>query len=155
MERSRAGRLENVLADFAERYATREQLRALSVTTTSRDGVVEVTLSARGRPTRVRFVDRRFREMPAAQLADSVLEALATGRAEIAARAAAVTAAAHLLPALPAQPGPRSEPAGSRPQEPLWGRGSPPRTLLPPEPHGAAPQTHLSACSEPVDQDAS
>ncbi|MFE9628080.1 YbaB/EbfC family nucleoid-associated protein [Streptomyces sp. NPDC006527] len=160
METSRTGRLENVLADFAERYATlsraREQLRALSVTTRSRNGVVEVTVGAHGQPVRVRFVDQRFRGMAAPQLDGSVLEALTTARAEVGARAAAVMAAADLLPALPAQPGPGSEPARSRPQGPLWGRTSAPRTPLPPELREAVTKTPMFVCSHvaPVDEDA-
>lgn len=103
-------RLERVLADFAEQYGAlaraREQLRALSVTARSRDGVVEATVDADGRPTGIRFVDKRFREMAAPQLGGSVLEALTTAQAEVAARATALMTAANLRP-------------------PLWGRGLP------------------------------
>ncbi|MFF4761285.1 YbaB/EbfC family nucleoid-associated protein [Streptomyces sp. NPDC001292] len=93
-------RLEQVLADFAEQYGAlsraREQMRALSVTARSRDGVVEVTVGTDGRAAGVRFVDKRFRQMTAPQLGDSVLEALTTARAEVAARATAVMTAANL-----------------------------------------------------------
>ncbi|GGJ58731.1 YbaB/EbfC family nucleoid-associated protein [Streptomyces brasiliensis] len=93
------GRLEQVLADFAEQYGAvtraREQMRALSVTARSRDGVVEVTVDADGRAAGIRFVDKRFREMKAPQLGESVLEALTTARAEVAARATAVMTAAN------------------------------------------------------------
>ncbi|MEV7080913.1 YbaB/EbfC family nucleoid-associated protein [Streptomyces sp. NPDC093516] len=100
-----ANRLEAALAAFAERYEAlarvREQIRALSVTACSRDGVVEVTVDSDGRAANVRFVDRRFREMTPSQLADSVREALATARTEVVARATAVVSAANLrlLPA--------------------------------------------------------
>jgi DNA-binding protein YbaB len=93
-------RLERVLADFAEQYGAltraREQMRALSVTARSRDGVVEVTVGADGRAAGIRFVDKRFREMTAPRLGDSVLEALTTARAEVTARATAVMTAANL-----------------------------------------------------------
>ncbi|MEV6182804.1 YbaB/EbfC family nucleoid-associated protein [Streptomyces sp. NPDC052015] len=133
METSRTGRLENVLADFAERYATlsraREQLKALTVTTRSRNGVVEVTVGAHGRPVRVRFVDQRFRGMAAPQLRDSVLEALTTARAEVAARAAAVMAAADLLPRCPHNPGPGASRHG-RGRRDRCGAAPPRRALL-------------------------
>lgn len=120
METPPVRRLEHALTDFAERYGAltraREQLRGLSVTACSRDDVVEVTVGADERPASIRFVDERFREMPAAQLADSVLEALSTARAEVAARFnAAMTGAG-----LPVQA--TRETAGPRPQGPLWGR---------------------------------
>ncbi|MGK3110791.1 YbaB/EbfC family nucleoid-associated protein [Streptomyces sp. WAC05858] len=80
METSPGSRLEKVLADFAEQYGAwsraREQLKALSVTARSRDGVVEVTVGAGGQATRIRFVDNRFRALTAPQLGDSVLAAL-------------------------------------------------------------------------------
>ncbi|WP_151483143.1 YbaB/EbfC family nucleoid-associated protein [Streptomyces albicerus] len=150
METSPGSRLEKVLAEFAERYGTlsraREQLRALSVTARSRDGVVEVTVGADGHASWIRFVDDRFREMAAQQLGDSVLEALTTARAEVAARAAAVMTAANLLPALPAQPVPGGEPTRSRPQGPLWGRGPSLPTPLPPELREAVMALRDSVC---------
>ncbi|MFJ3672504.1 YbaB/EbfC family nucleoid-associated protein [Streptomyces sp. NPDC090106] len=107
-------RLERALADFAEQYGAliraREQMRALSVTTCSKDGVVEVTVGSDGRAVGVRFIDRRFREMASAQLGDSVLEALTTARAEVTARVAAVMAAA----AFPLPPSARSLPWDDR-----------------------------------------
>lgn len=116
-------RLERVLADFAELYGAltraREQLRALSVTARSRDGVVEVTVGADGRPTDVRFVDQRFRAMAARRLGDSILEALATARTEVAARTAALTTVAEGLTRRVAVRGPGTEAPGA----PLWGRG--------------------------------
>ncbi len=150
METSPGSRLEKVLADFAERYGTlsraREQMRALSVTARSRDGVVEVTVGANGHAAWIHFVDKRFRGMAASQLGASVLEALTTARAEVAARAAAVMTAANLLQALPAQPMPAGEPTRSRPQGPLWGRRPSPRTLLPPELREAVMALRDSAC---------
>lgn len=100
MDRTPGTRLEKILADFAERYAVltraREQMRALSVTACSRDGVVEVTVGADGRAAGVHFVSRRFRELAASQLGDSVMEALTTARTEFAARAIAVLTAANM-----------------------------------------------------------
>ncbi|MFB7510421.1 MULTISPECIES: YbaB/EbfC family nucleoid-associated protein [Streptomyces] len=107
-------RLEKALADFAEQHGTlaraREQMRALSVTARSRDGVVEVTVDADGRAAGIGFVDKRFREMLAPQLGDSVLEALTTARAEVAARATAVMMAANLRLPRCAEPAHRDEP---------------------------------------------
>ncbi|KUN18391.1 hypothetical protein AQJ23_39895 [Streptomyces antibioticus] len=115
-------RLELALTDFAERYGAltraREQMRALSVTACSRDDVVEVTVGADGRPASIRFVDERFREMPAAQLGDSVMDALSTARAEAAARFSAAMNSVG-LPVQASRDTPRP-----RPQEPLWGRRS-------------------------------
>lgn len=94
MEALPGSRLEKVLADFAEQYGiltrARAQMNALSVTACSRDGVVEVTVGADGRASQLRFVDKRSREMAVPQLADDVLQALKTARAEASARAAAV-----------------------------------------------------------------
>ncbi|MFJ5035948.1 YbaB/EbfC family nucleoid-associated protein [Streptomyces sp. NPDC088560] len=99
MDRPPGSRLEKVLADFAEQHGVldraREQMRALSVTTPSKDGAVEVTVGADGRPAGIRFVGRQFREMAAPQLSDSVMEALATARAEVAARVTTVLLAAN------------------------------------------------------------
>ncbi|MET7518962.1 YbaB/EbfC family nucleoid-associated protein [Streptomyces sp. NPDC005480] len=95
---------ERVLADFAERYGalTRvgEQLRRLSVTARSRDDVVEATVDADGCPTGIRFVDRRFREMAAPELGDSVREALTTAQTELSSRATALMTAANVRPLL-------------------------------------------------------
>ncbi|MEW2290416.1 YbaB/EbfC family nucleoid-associated protein [Streptomyces sp. NPDC047841] len=104
MDRPPGSRLEEILADFAEQYGVltraREQMRALSVTACSKDGVVEVTVGADGRAAGVHFVSRRFRELAAPQLGDSVMEALTTARTEFAARAIAVLTAANIrLPA--------------------------------------------------------
>ncbi|MGW2463785.1 hypothetical protein ACWC2M_33080 [Streptomyces sp. NPDC001761] len=74
----------------------REQMRALSVTACSREGVVEVTVGAGGRAAGVHFVSRRFRELAAPQLGDSVREALTTARTEFAACAVAVLTAANI-----------------------------------------------------------
>jgi DNA-binding protein YbaB len=86
MDTSPDHRLEQLLADFAERYeaATRAQaqIRSLSVTAQSRDGVVEATIDVNGTAPTVRFVDKRFRDMPDSELADDVLDALATAQAE-------------------------------------------------------------------------
>lgn len=99
MDRPPGSRLEKVLADFAEQHEVlnraREQMRALSVTALSRDGVVEVTVGADGRAAGIRFVDKRFREMTAPTLGNSVMEALTTARAEVVARATAVLMTAN------------------------------------------------------------
>ncbi|MFB7502797.1 YbaB/EbfC family nucleoid-associated protein [Streptomyces broussonetiae] len=116
METSLGRRLEKVLADFAERHGilpkVQEQMRALSVTVRSRDGVVEVTLGADGRASGVRFVDRRYREMAAPQLADSVLEALTTAGAEVVAHATAVMMSTSFPLPVSAEPVPRVERIG-------------------------------------------
>ncbi|MER7930577.1 YbaB/EbfC family nucleoid-associated protein [Streptomyces sp. NPDC096057] len=108
-------RLEKALADFAEQHGVlaraREQMRALSVTARSRDGVVEVTVDADGRTVGIRFVDGRFREKRAQQLGDSVMDALTTARAEAAARATAVMMAVNLPPRRSAEPVPSHGPA--------------------------------------------
>ncbi|WP_031030257.1 YbaB/EbfC family nucleoid-associated protein [Streptomyces sp. NRRL WC-3725] len=100
MDRPPGSRLEKILTDFAEQHGVlnraQEQMRALSVTACSKDGVVEVTVGADGRAAGVHFVSRRFRELAAPQLGDSVLEALTTARAEFAARATAVLTAANI-----------------------------------------------------------
>ncbi|GHB11557.1 hypothetical protein GCM10010330_77000 [Streptomyces tendae] len=94
MDAPPGGRLQEVLAEFAERHRVlsraREQLNGLSVTAQSRDGVVEATVGADGRASAIRFTGNRFRQMSAPALAGSVLEALTTARTEAAARATAV-----------------------------------------------------------------
>ncbi|MFF5139323.1 hypothetical protein ACFY6U_06195 [Streptomyces sp. NPDC013157] len=57
---------------------------------------MDVTVDADGRAAGISFVDGRFRETRAPRLGDSVLEALTTARAEVAARATAVMMAANL-----------------------------------------------------------
>ncbi|MFF5552991.1 YbaB/EbfC family nucleoid-associated protein [Streptomyces olivaceoviridis] len=100
MDRPPGSRLEKILADFAEQWGVlsraREQMRALSVTACSKDGVVEVTVGADGRAAGVHFVSQRFRELAAPQLGDSVMEALTTARTEFAARTTAVLTAANI-----------------------------------------------------------
>lgn len=63
-----------------------EDLRAASHTVRSRDRTVEVTVGPQGELTGLRFLDGRYRSMPAGQLAASVLEAADQGRAEMAHR---------------------------------------------------------------------
>ncbi|MFD6530960.1 YbaB/EbfC family nucleoid-associated protein [Streptomyces sp. NPDC060184] len=106
MDTPPAGRLEQVLAEFAERYGALsrawEQMRTLSVTVPSSNGVVEVTVGADGHAAGVRFTHEGPRELTARQLGESVREALTTARAEAAARATAImTSAAASLPVLP------------------------------------------------------
>lgn len=63
-----------------------EDLRDSSLTVRSRDRAVEVTVGPQGELTGLRFLDSRYRNMPAAQLAASVLEASDQARAEMAYR---------------------------------------------------------------------
>ncbi|MFF5499842.1 YbaB/EbfC family nucleoid-associated protein [Streptomyces aquilus] len=145
METPPVRRLEQALADFAQRYMaltrTAEQLRALSVTACSRDDVVQVSVGVDGCPASIRFVDERFRQMPAAQLGDSVMEALSTAQAEVAARlTAAMTSAGLPVQATRETPRPR-------PQGPLWGRRSfSPHAALPPDLRAAVMALTDSVC---------
>ncbi|MFD4030436.1 YbaB/EbfC family nucleoid-associated protein [Streptomyces sp. NPDC058637] len=61
-------------------------LRDTSLTERSRDRTVEVTIGPQGELMGLRFLDTRFRSMPGAQLAASVLEAVEQGRAQMAHR---------------------------------------------------------------------
>jgi DNA-binding protein YbaB len=94
--------LEQLLADFAERYEAvvraRAQLESLAVTAQSRDGVVEATIDINGTVLTVRFVDKRFRSMPDSELAKDVLDALATAQAEAVLRIDVLRAWAEALP---------------------------------------------------------
>ncbi len=94
MDTSPGDSVEEVLADFARRYdavaRAEEELRTLSVTASSADGVVEATVCADGRTSAVRFPTNRFKEMSGQELAGSVLAALTTARAEVDLRASAI-----------------------------------------------------------------
>ncbi|MET7694393.1 YbaB/EbfC family nucleoid-associated protein [Streptomyces sp. NPDC005483] len=145
METPPVRRLEQALADFAQRYAaltrTGEQLRALSVTVCSRDDVVQVTVGVDGRPASIRFVDERFRRTPPTQLGDSVMEALSTAQAEVSARLSSALTSAR-LPVQTAREAPRP-----RPQRPLWGRRSfAPHAPLPPDLRAAVMALTDSVC---------
>ncbi|WP_405389897.1 YbaB/EbfC family nucleoid-associated protein [Streptomyces sp. NBC_01102] len=61
-------------------------LRDTSLTVRSRDRTVEVTVGPQGELMGLRFLDSRYRNMPGAQLAASVLEAVEQGRAQMAHR---------------------------------------------------------------------
>ncbi|MET9126237.1 hypothetical protein [Streptomyces sp. NPDC004528] len=102
MDTSEGTRLEALLADFAGRYVAvaraRVQLRTLSVTAQSRDGVVEATVDAGGGAPTIRFTGKRCGEMPAADLAQDILDALATARAEAATRVDTLTRDADAWP---------------------------------------------------------
>ena len=63
-----------------------EDMRNTSLTVRSRDRTVEVTVGPQGELTGLRFLDGRYRNMTAAQLAASVLEAADQGRADMAYR---------------------------------------------------------------------
>ncbi|MFF3503292.1 YbaB/EbfC family nucleoid-associated protein [Streptomyces sp. NPDC003247] len=68
----------------------REEIRTLSVTARSRDGVVEVTVGHDGTPSGLRFLNNRFKEVTGQALAASVLEAMAMSRSQMTSRAMAV-----------------------------------------------------------------
>ncbi|MFD8012767.1 YbaB/EbfC family nucleoid-associated protein [Streptomyces sp. NPDC058955] len=59
-----------------------ERIRRVSVTGTSRDGAVEVTVGGNGELAGVRFLATRYRTMAAPQLAASVMEAFGQARAK-------------------------------------------------------------------------
>ncbi|GAA2030357.1 hypothetical protein GCM10009839_32580 [Catenulispora yoronensis] len=83
-------RLEEALAGIEERRAGLDRARAsladAETSSTSRDHVVTVTVSARGVLQRVKFNGTRYRSMPAAELENSIVEAVAAARAEMAGR---------------------------------------------------------------------
>ncbi|WP_299531699.1 YbaB/EbfC family nucleoid-associated protein [uncultured Streptomyces sp.] len=62
------------------------ELRSASVTTRSRDRAVEATVGPQGQLTHLRFLDNKYRNMTATQLASSVLEAAEEGRSAMAHR---------------------------------------------------------------------
>ncbi|MGW5652644.1 YbaB/EbfC family nucleoid-associated protein [Streptomyces humi] len=72
----------------------RKEIRAISVTARSRDGVVEVTVGHDGAPSGLRFPNNKFKEMTGQALAASVLEAMTASRAQMTSRAMAVIQAA-------------------------------------------------------------
>lgn len=72
----------------------RKEIRAISVTARSRDGVVEVTVGHDGAPSGLRFPNNKFKEMTGQALAASVLEAMTASRTEMTSRAMAVIQAA-------------------------------------------------------------
>jgi len=114
MDASPGGRLQEVLADFAEQHRSLskagEQMKGLSVTAQSRDGVVEVTVGADGRASAIRLTSNRFREMSGRALAGSVLEALTTARTEAAARVTAIVMSVESRVSARLAPIPWSEP---------------------------------------------
>ncbi|MEU5279913.1 YbaB/EbfC family nucleoid-associated protein [Streptomyces asoensis] len=75
--------LETTTAAVAEAEA---ELSHASCTIRSQDRSVEVTVSAQGDLTDVRFLEGKYRTMPAGQLAASVLEAAQEARAVMARR---------------------------------------------------------------------
>ncbi|MET7455519.1 YbaB/EbfC family nucleoid-associated protein [Streptomyces sp. NPDC005574] len=81
-------RLARAMADLeATQAAVTEAERELSTassTVRSQDRAVEVTVSAQGDLTALRFLDGKYRTMPAAQLAASVLEAAQEARSVMA-----------------------------------------------------------------------
>lgn len=125
MEAFPGDNLERVLAEFARRHdavaRAEQQMREFSVTVTSRDGVVEATVSADAWASAVRFLGNRFKEMSGPELAGSVMAALTTARAEAATRVAAIvlSAEAHTpgspAPSSAADPVPRRTGARAQP----------------------------------------
>ncbi|MFG2887384.1 YbaB/EbfC family nucleoid-associated protein [Streptomyces sp. NPDC048297] len=79
-------RLAMAIADLeaSERAAAQAQERILqvSVSATSRDGAVKVTVSGTGEVTGVSFLANRYRQMAAPQLAASLMEAMGQARAK-------------------------------------------------------------------------
>lgn len=61
-----------------------EQLSTAQATVRSRDRSVEVTVSAQGQLSEVKFLDGKYRTMGAAQLSASVMEAARQAQAEMA-----------------------------------------------------------------------
>ncbi|MFE8950436.1 YbaB/EbfC family nucleoid-associated protein [Streptomyces sp. NPDC007856] len=94
MDASPVERLAQLLADFADQYGAltraRAQMETLVVTAQSRDGAVEATVSVGGGVPTVRYISKRCKEMSDAELSASILEALATARAEAAIRITAL-----------------------------------------------------------------
>lgn len=83
-------RLNQARADLAATQAAfaraEEDLRSATTTVLSADRAVEVTVGPQGELTGLKFLDGKYRNMGAAQLAASVLEAAERGRAEMARR---------------------------------------------------------------------
>ncbi|SEG92023.1 Conserved DNA-binding protein YbaB [Actinacidiphila yanglinensis] len=102
MDRARESRLQGVLDHFAAEHRTqakaKEQIASLSVQARSRDGSVEVTVAGCGDVRALSFPGERFRQMAGRTLADSLLEALAAARIELARRTASVVESLGLLP---------------------------------------------------------
>ncbi|MFJ3492509.1 YbaB/EbfC family nucleoid-associated protein [Streptomyces sp. NPDC086091] len=73
--------LESVQAAVAQ---AEERLAGASATVRSRDRAVEVTVGAAGELTGLKFLDNKYRSMNASQLAQSVMEAVGRGRAQMA-----------------------------------------------------------------------
>ncbi|MFD5430115.1 YbaB/EbfC family nucleoid-associated protein [Streptomyces sp. NPDC127084] len=73
--------LESVQAAVAQ---AEERLAGASATVRSRDRAVEVTVGAGGELTGLKFLDNKYRAMNASQLAQSVMEAVGRGRAQMA-----------------------------------------------------------------------
>lgn len=126
MDASPGNRMEQLLTDFAERYAAvskaTAQMDALSVTAQSRDGVVEASVGVNGRAPTVRFISKRCRDMTYSELAEDVLDALTTARAEAAIRISTLRRDAgtwlsgRMAPTLESNTG-------------IWGTSSAPRQL--------------------------
>lgn len=86
MEQRIAAARAELAAVQAAAARTEGELRDASATVRSRDGAVEITVGARGELTGLRFLNDRHRSMSGARLADSVLEAVGRGRADMAQR---------------------------------------------------------------------
>ncbi|MFF5408538.1 YbaB/EbfC family nucleoid-associated protein [Streptomyces misionensis] len=93
MEDSLRRQLQQELADFNKHHEAlvkaRDELTSLSMTARSKDGAVEVTVTAGGEPTGLRFLGNKHQSMSAQKLAASVLEAIATARRQVTEKAMA------------------------------------------------------------------
>lgn len=102
MDRAQESGLRRVLDHFAAEHAAqaraKEQIASLTVQVSSRDGAVEVTVAALGDVSALSFPGEKYRQLPARTLADSLLEALTTARAELVRRTAAIVESLGLLP---------------------------------------------------------
>ncbi|MFE9611369.1 YbaB/EbfC family nucleoid-associated protein [Streptomyces sp. NPDC006012] len=98
MDAQHGSRLQQALAAFVRKHEAllkaELKLTELSVTAQSRDGAVEATVGVDGETSGVRFPNNMFQGMSGQALADSVMEALTTARAEVAARRVGIMEAA-------------------------------------------------------------
>ncbi|MFF4749294.1 YbaB/EbfC family nucleoid-associated protein [Streptomyces sp. NPDC002514] len=100
MDTQHGSRLQQALAAFVRKHEAllkaELKLTELSVTAQSRDGAVEATVGVDGETSGLRFPNNRFQGMSGQALADSVMEALTTARAEVSARRAGIVEASGL-----------------------------------------------------------
>ncbi|MER5699806.1 YbaB/EbfC family nucleoid-associated protein [Streptomyces mirabilis] len=86
--------LRDAMAEFSRQHEAlvraRDEAAAISVTVRSKNGAVEVTVSAQGKPTALRFPNNKYQSLSGQELAASVLETLSLAQEEAGARAAAL-----------------------------------------------------------------